>query len=81
MLKKWDIMELNVNKSYVISIPDKSMYWDLIDDKIEIDDDRMKKRLILKPVETFYDALKWNLPSGALSNSNGAFNILKDTKK
>lgn len=72
-VKSWDKQELNLNKEYVISIPDTDRDWNYISDKIVIDYDRMKERLIIKPISIFYNALKWDIPTEIKTNNNGAF--------
>lgn len=72
-VKSWDKQELNLNKEYVISIPDTDRDWNYISDKIVIDYGRMKERLIIKPISIFYNALKWDIPTEIKTNNNGAF--------
>jgi len=72
-VKSWDKQELNLNKEYVISIPDTDRDWNYISDKIVIDYDRMRERLIIKPISIFYNALKWDIPTEIKTNNNGAF--------
>ena len=72
-VKSWDKQELNLNKEYVISIPDTDRDWNYISDKIVIDYGRMRERLIIKPISIFYNALKWDIPTEIKTNNNGAF--------
>jgi DNA polymerase elongation subunit (family B) len=72
-VKSWDKQELNLNKEYVISIPDTDRDWNYISDKIVIDYDKMRERLIIKPISIFYNALKWDIPTEIKTNNNGAF--------
>lgn len=83
-VKSWNpeiLNELNKNKEYVISVPDGNNYWELVKKNIVVDYDKMKERLIIKPVKAFYDALNWNLPFEALSNNSGVFNKLARNSK
>jgi DNA polymerase elongation subunit (family B) len=73
-VKKWSDSELNQRKEYVLSVPDGSQYWQLIEGKLDVDYDKMKERLIIKPVESFYNALGWQLPFEVTAKSNGVFN-------
>lgn len=61
-VKQWENMELNLNKEYVISVPSVNRYWDYVKGKITVDYDKMKERLILKPIDAFYHAVNWSLP-------------------
>lgn len=72
-VKSWDKQELNLNKEYVISIPDTDRDWNYISDKIIVDYNKMKERLIIKPVSIFYNALNWDIPTEVKTNNNGAF--------
>ncbi|HQQ39690.1 MAG TPA: DNA polymerase domain-containing protein [Bacilli bacterium] len=69
-VKKWAKNELNIKKEYVISVPMNTKYWKLIEDEIEVDYDKMKERLIVKPVESFYQALGWEIPREVFANSS-----------
>lgn len=80
-VKKWKNPELNIKKEYVISVPDEGCYWHLIADKFTVDYDKMKERLIIKPVESFYNALNWQLPFEVTSNSSGVFNKIAGKKR
>jgi len=80
-VKRWlTIPSLNIDKEYVISVPDQFKYWELIKDKIEVDFGKMKDRLILKPALAFYSALDWKLPNEATTNNSGAFNTFIENK-
>lgn len=80
-VKSWDIPELNQKREYVISIPDTDRDWDYIKERIQVDYDRMRERLIIKPVGIFYNALKWSIPVEIKTNNNGALiNLIKNRK-
>jgi len=80
-IKRWkDNLKLNMDGEYVISVPDQDKYWMYIEDKIEVDYDKMLDRLILKPVSAFYSALNWKLPNAVTSNNTGVFNTFMNTK-
>lgn len=80
-VKRWENNELNLKKEYVISVPDGNHYWQSIDGKFVVDYDKMKERLIIKPVESFYNALGWQLPFEATAKNSGVFNKITTKNK
>lgn len=79
-VKKWENQNLNLDKEYVLSVPNVSHYWDDISTKIEVDYEKMKERLIIKPSETFYKPLNWDLPKTITTNNIRAFDNLNKSK-
>lgn len=80
-VSKWSNNKLNINKEYVLSVPNINKYWELIDGKVEVDYKKMKERLIIKPINAFYKALNWSMPASVTSNNNGVFNIFLNNNK
>ena len=80
-VKRWkDNPQLNIDGEYVISVPDQAKYWLQVVDKIEIDHEKMRDRLILKPALAFYSALDWKLPNEVTTNNCGVFNTFMTAK-
>lgn len=80
-VERWAKKELNYKKEYVISVPNKQEHWDMLENEIFIDYDKMKARLIIKPVEKFYNAMGWKMSNLVTTNSNGMFNAFKTSNK
>lgn len=74
-VKQWENNELNLNKEYVLSVPNIDSYWSFVNGKVKVDYKKMKDRLIIKPINAFYSALGWTLPLDITTTNNGIFNI------
>lgn len=72
-VKSWDNNKLNFDKEYVLSVPNVNKYWSLVEGRANVDYDKMKERLILKPIGAFYDALNWKLPKQTVVSHNNIF--------
>lgn len=79
-VKRWENNKLNLDKEYVLSVPNVDSNWSVIEGKVEPDYARMKERLILKPMDAFYSALGWKLPDGATTTNNGILAAMKSRK-
>lgn len=75
-VKSWDNNKLNLDKEYVLSVPNVDSCWSLIEGKVTVDYDKMKERLILKPIDAFYSALGWKLPKQTTISHNNIFSDL-----
>ena len=79
-VKRWNIQELNMNKEYVISLPSSGPIYDTIDNEIDIDVEQMKNRLIIKPIESFYTALNWQMSREVITGNKSIFNKISKNK-
>lgn len=80
-VKGWENNKLNLDKEYVLSVPNNDEYWILIKDKVIVDYNRMKERLIFKPINAFYSAMEWEMPASISSTSNNIFLNVKSKSK
>lgn len=80
-VKSWKNNKLNLDKCYVLSVPNVESYWELIEGKVTLDYSKMKERLIVKPINAFYKAMKWEMPPIENLNNNGIFNQVKRKTK
>lgn len=80
-VKGWENNKLNLDKEYVLSVPNNDEYWILIKDKVIVDYNRMKERLIFKPINAFYNAMEWEMPASISSTSNNIFLNVKSKSK
>lgn len=79
-VKRWNIQELNMNKDYVISLPSSGPIYDTIDNDIVVDTEQMKIRLIIKPVESFYNAMNWQMSREVITGNKSIFTKIAKSK-
>jgi len=82
-VKKWKTEpKLNFEKEYVISVPtNKEEYWDILPDLVEPDYTKLVHKLIFKPIEKMYNALKWDIPNISRADKWSCFDNLRKFKR
>lgn len=83
LVKKWlTEQKLNFDKEYVLSIPtNKKKYWDKLSEWIIPDYDKLRTKLIIKPIEKIYEAMKWQIPNISRADIKSSFSKFKKSKK
>lgn len=75
LVKRWlTEQKLNFDKEYVLSIPtNKQEYWEELPNWIEPDYDKLRKKLILLPIDKIYKSMNWEIPNISRADIKSSF--------